>query len=101
MYYHGSVLFLLERTRNKTVRRKNFYQFHDLLIHSAGSRMLRRVLFISSGVFVGGGAGFYFKENYYLRMREKKRAELEEELRELVEIRRKKEHQLQSREFKS
>ena len=59
-----------------------------------------KVMAISIGVFGGGGIGFYLRETYFFRVRRKKCAELEEELKELVYIRKAKEDALRSRTSK-
>ena len=49
----------------------------------------------------GGGLGFYLKETYFLRVKEKKCAELEGELQELVRTRKNKEELLRTRRNES
>lgn len=53
-----------------------------------------KVMAISVGVFVGGGIGFYLRETYFFRMKKEKCAKLEEELKELVHVRKSKEEAL-------
>lgn len=60
-----------------------------------------KAMAISVGVVVGGGLGFYLKETYFLQMNEKRCAELEVELQELVRTRKRKEELLQTRRNES
>ena len=60
-----------------------------------------KAMAISVGVVVGGGLGFYLKETYFLRMKEKRCAELEVKLQELIRIRKRKEELLQTRRNES
>ena len=53
-----------------------------------------RVLALSIGILGGGGLGFWYKETHWVRKNEEKCKELEKELDRLVELRRKKEKQL-------
>lgn len=55
---------------------------------------LLKMLVVSTGVIVGGGLGFYFKETYYVRKRTEKLKEMESEWQELVRIRKAKEDAL-------
>ena len=68
------------------------------MISSLHQRMgiFGKAMAISVGVVVGGGLGFYLKETYFLRMKEKRCAELEVELQELVRTRKSKEELLQT-----
>lgn len=54
-------------------------------------RTFGRVMAISCGVFFGGGIGFYIRENYSLRAKQKEHKQLEKEWKALVEIRRERE----------
>ena len=63
--------------------------------------MFGKAMAISVGVVVGGGLGFYLKETYFLRMKEKKCAQLEGELQELVRSRKIKEELLRTRRNES
>ena len=60
-----------------------------------------KVIAISIGVFGGGGFGFYLRETYYFRVKQEKCAKLEEELKELVHVRKAKEDALNSRTSRS
>ena len=55
-----------------------------------------KVIAISIGVFAGGALGFYLRETYYLRLKKEKCAEMEKQWREKVEIRKRKQKQLQN-----
>jgi hypothetical protein len=59
--------------------------------------MVGRAIAISTGVFVGGGLGFYWMEKYMLKTSEDKRSDLEEQLIMLVRSRKEKEHALQNK----
>ena len=59
--------------------------------------MVGRAVAISTGVFFGGGIGFYLKETYYVRVKEKRCAQLEVELHELIRTRKRKEELIQTR----
>ena len=50
-----------------------------------------KVLAISIGVLGGGGLGFYYKEKYWARRKEREREKLEEELSGLIKERKTKE----------
>lgn len=50
-----------------------------------------RVVAISCGVFLGGGIGFYLRENYSVRTKKEQHEQLEEEWKTLVEMRKEKE----------
>ena len=58
-----------------------------------------RAVAIGTGVFLGGGIGFYLKETYYVRIKEKKCAELEAKLQELIRTRKRKEELLRTRKI--
>ena len=60
-----------------------------------------KAMAISVGVVVGGGLGFYLKETYFLRVKEKRCAELEGELQELARTRKSKEELLKTRRNES
>ena len=46
-----------------------------------------RVMAISCGVFLGGGIGFYLRENYSIKAKKEEHQKLEEEWKALVKIR--------------
>ena len=52
---------------------------------------LRAVLMISVGVFGGGILGFWYRETYWVEKKEKEKRKMEEELKALSELRRRKE----------
>ena len=56
--------------------------------------MFVRVMMISLGTFLGGGYGFYLKETYYLKKKEKRCEELEIEWKELHKLHKEKEEML-------
>ena len=58
--------------------------------------MFGKVVVISCGVFLGGGVGFYLKETYYVRQKKDRCYQLQEEWKELSDIRKAKEQQLNS-----
>lgn len=57
--------------------------------------MFGKVMAISGGVLIGGGVGLYLRENQLYRSKKKQCEQLEQELRELVHIRKEKESLLQ------
>ena len=61
--------------------------------------MLAKVMVISCGVFLGGGLGFYLKETYFVKMKKDRCAELQEQWKDLSDIRKAKEKQLKQQEI--
>ena len=53
-------------------------------------------MFISCGAFLGGGLGFYLKETYYVRVKKDKCTALQEQWKDLSDIRKTKEKRLDS-----
>ena len=51
---------------------------------------------MSTGAFAGMALGFYLKENHFLKLNQKKKAQLEAELQALRTLRKKKEQQLET-----
>lgn len=57
--------------------------------------LFARAMAISFGILGGGGIGFYYQETYHAAAVEKKCDKMEEQLQELVRIRKGKEARLQ------
>ena len=55
-----------------------------------------KVFLMSTGAFAGMAAGFYLKENHFLKVNQERKAQLEAELQELRALRQKKEQQVQT-----